>query len=95
MQQIISQAKAGWGRLGMRFDGTISFGSIINLLVMIGGGMVFLLNYEHRMTLLEASQVQQAIHMADQDSQLRQIQQQLINQRLRLPNEFSTTVPPQ
>jgi len=93
MQQIISQARAGWGRLGMRFDGTISFGSIINLIVLLGGGVVFLLNYEHRMTMIEAAQAQQMVRMSDQDSQLRLIQQRLNNLAGKPPNEFSTTLP--
>lgn len=52
----------------MRFDGTIGLGSIINLVVMLCGGVAFLLSYEHRMTMLEAGQAQQVQRDAQQDA---------------------------
>lgn len=52
----------------MRFDGTIGLGSIINLVVMLAGGVVFLLSYEHRMTMLEAGQATQVQRDAAQDT---------------------------
>lgn len=56
-----------WEWLKMKFDGTIGLGSIINLVVMLAGGVVFLINYEHRMTLLEAGQAQQIGRDLEQD----------------------------
>jgi hypothetical protein len=61
----IAQARE-W--IAMRFDGTIGLGSIINLIVMLAGGVAFLLSYEHRMTLMEAAQTQQVQRDMQQDN---------------------------
>lgn len=51
----------------MRFNGEIGLGSVINLIVMVAGGVFFLLTNEHRMTAMEAYPALQAIRDAAQD----------------------------
>lgn len=51
----------------MRFNGEISLGSIFNFMGIIGAVMVFMLNYEHRMTVQEQATVQQQSRDAGQD----------------------------
>lgn len=89
-----------WEWLTMKFDGTIGLGSIINLVVMLAGGVFFLLANEHRMTTIEIGQVQIERRQSDQEAQMRTFQSQ-INQIInavsapgkRSSNEFSQTPP--
>ena len=67
----ITEYAPAWKWLRMRFDGTIGLGSIINLVVMLGGGVIFLLSYEHRMTMLEAGQAAQVTRDLEQDTTAR------------------------
>lgn len=61
----------------MKFDSTIGLGSIINLIVMICGGVAFLLNSEHRLTIIETNQAQLERRQADQESQMQIFRTQL------------------
>lgn len=83
----------------MRFDSTIGLGSIINLAVMLAGGIAFLLGYEHRITIVESAQAQIERRQADQESRIGAFERQLngivFNAPRKPGNEFSQTPPVQ
>ncbi len=77
MDHAIRRQHIGWGRFTVQFENKITTGGVIQLIVMVGGIMAFLLGYEHRMTMLESASAQQLVRMSEQDQTLRLIQQQL------------------
>lgn len=83
-----------WEWLKMQFENKITTGAILQLVVMICGFIAFLLNSEHRMTLMESAQQQFERRIGDQENQMRIFQQQLtriMTSPIGKTNEFSQT----
>ena len=71
------RARHAWEWLKMKFDGTIGLGSLINLVVMICGGIAVMLSYEHRITAMESGQQQIERRLSDQEGQMKVFEQQM------------------
>lgn len=97
MDAVMTQMRSGWERIHVQFENKITTGTILQLLGMAGCLIVFMLAYEHRMTVLETRQAQIIERQGDQDRMLGEIQRQLQGRVIPAgrANELSTVSPPQ